>query len=110
MHLNCKSWTFKNETEYWQLSRLRENIQTHSNFYLWIIFFHYARSLALKNDVWSIQSNTASTKPQTWEGECKYGMFPKSFNMKRDDEAETEIRIDFEPTFKCEITGSENKT
>lgn len=37
-------------------------------------------------------------------------MFPKSLNMKRDDEAETEIRIDFEPTFKCEITGSENKT
>lgn len=30
--------------------------------------------------------------------------------MKRDDEAETEIRIDFEPTLKCEITGSENKT
>lgn len=30
--------------------------------------------------------------------------------MKSDDEAETETRIDFEPTFKCEITGSENKT
>lgn len=29
--------------------------------------------------------------------------------MKSDDEAETETRIDFEPTFKCEITGSENK-